>query len=552
MTTPFEYAVYHNPYAASIADLMIRQGNVQAAGILQSGDAWSRAAEGIGHAVAGVAGAVAQQQDPRTQIEHAQLDEIKERQAGQKKVDALMAGDQLPQGDVGPRQENFLNSDGKFDVPRMTAALGKMGAGHLAPDLVKGVETINDSITKHQQLEQQLAQQHQIMLGDGAHSVIGLMKLVPDMPADVAIDSVAAPFLATKRFSQQEVDQLKARLQPLPREQQIAALTTLVDQAAQIAPTKVIGKDAQEIDRYGRTIASNIVPEKPTEASLAADAATLGTPQETKTAAQSKRALEALKPPRPRTEAEQAFDAYAKSIGKKQSEDLTDAERQAYIARDAKVKAQQAFAQHKAEHDYDVAHPAAVKGKSQDELEQEARGVLRTEFSSRAGGLGIEDQKVNQAIHLRSLLDQYEGKNMPAQIQAELALGLAKLTSPGGTVGVELEKEFNQRTAEGGVSKAIAWLTGDPTLVNATSEKLREMFRDSIQRQGSVAEQNRQTYLNEMIAMLPTQLEPSRRAAIVASVKPNMLPAPIGSPAEGTQRNGATWKHGPQGWGWYR
>ncbi len=88
--------------------------------------------------------------------------------------------------------------------------------------------------------------------------------------------------------------------------------------------------------------------------------------------------------------------------------------------------------------------------------------------------------------------------------------------------------------------------------MNATPEKLREMLTESIQRQGSVAEQNRQTYLNAMLSMLPTQLESSRRDALSKSVQLNEMPAPKGAPAVGTTRDGVTWKKGTQGWGWYR
>lgn len=255
-----------------------------------------------------------------------------------------------------------------------------------------------------------------------------------------------------------------------------------------------------------------------------------------------------------RTESEQALDAFAKSLsnGKTRAEQLTDAERQQFVKRDAETKAATAFTQHQRERNYDVAHPVPLKGKSQDELEQEARGVLQREFSSRSGGLGAEDTKVNLAIHLRALLDQFDGKPMPAQIHAELAMGLARLTSPSGQVGIELEKEFKQKTAQEGLAKGIAYLTGDPTLVNATPEKLREMLGDSIQRQGAVAEQNRQTYLNAMLSMLPTQLDPARREAISKGTQLNEMPAPKGAPAVGTTRDGLTWKRGSQGWGWYR
>ncbi len=560
---PFEYRGYQNPYVASMSALLQQPGQIEAQRAMAvanaqgqaaqtSGQAWGNAAQNIGNAASQ---AIQQATDPKRQFEAMQLARAKQMQAGEGVIDSAMKGTvpngPQPEGE-GPAapQHPYLDSEGLADPKKISDLLAANGLGHLAPDLLKGVEAQNSSILAYKQHQQEAGTKQTIMLGSVANTTLALMQA--GMPFQDAASHASSSLVATGAADAPTVQKMIAQLSQLPPDQLTAQLTQMKAQAARLGPTKTLSDGAKEVDMFWQTVADNPKIEKPTEASLAADAATLGTDHETKTAKDSAAALSKLKPPPVRSEPEQALDAYAKSIGKARSEDLTDAERQAYVARDAKQKAAAAFGQHVAEHTYDVNHPAPTKGKSQDELEQEARGVLRSEFSSRSGGLGIEDQKVNQAIHLRALIDQYEGKAMPAQIQAELALGLARLTSPGGTVGAELEKEFNQRTAQGGVAKAVAWITGDPTLVNATPEKLREMFADSINRQGTVAQQNRQTYLNEMIAMLPTQLEKPRRDAIVASVKPNTMPAPKGSPATGTQRNGATWKDGDKGWGWYR
>src|SRR5205823_120447 len=118
-----------------------------------------------------------------------------------------------------------------------------------------------------------------------------------------------------------------------------------MDAAAKLGGGKTLGKDAQEVDRYGRTVASNMQPDKPTEASLALDAA--------KGDANARAAMDRLKPAPKRTESEQAFDAYAKFIGKTKGEDLTYAERQTFEQNKAKITSDQAYQQHMRERQYD-------------------------------------------------------------------------------------------------------------------------------------------------------------------------------------------------------
>ncbi len=161
--------------------------------------------------------------------------------------------------------------------------------------------------------------------------------------------------------------------------------------------------------------------------------------------------------------------------------------------------------------------PAPPAGPDQNKLEGQYRTNLARVVSSRSGGLGLEDQKVNQANHLLGLLDQYDGKPMPSNVQAELALGLARLTSPNGQVGEGLMKEFNSRTAQGKFADAISYVTGDPTLVNASPDQVREVFRSSIQRQGEIAVQNREGEMNYVRGLAPTDLEESRRQKLEAA-----------------------------------
>src|SRR2546425_730569 len=469
MAPPYTNDQYRSPNIGTIKDLLVERGRARAQAALQSGQAQARAAEIGGQAWAGalrnpgkaIAGGIQQLMDPRVRLEALTLQGAQHLQAGRQAQATMLRGDQLPAGATGPRQESFLDSTGLFDVSKITQALGTAGFGDLAPDLVKGAEQINDSILKHQQLEEKTAQAHALLLGDLADGAVKLAKT--GTPLLNAMDFVVTPALATKRITPQDYAQVRSAISELSPDQQMQALTTLMDQAAKLGGGETLGKDQQRLDRYGRVIASNIVPEKPTRASLAAD---LSSPdpivrQRAKTAIDSYTAV-----PK-RTDAELELDAYAKFIGKAKAEDLTYPERQQFAANKATITSNQAFQQHMRERQYDIAHPVPEKAKSQDALEQEYRVVLQRGMSSRSGGIGLEDAKVQQANHLLALFEQsYDAKtdtyNIPRVQQAELALGLARLLSPTGQVGIQLEKELNQRTALGDLNGALTYITGTP------------------------------------------------------------------------------------------
>jgi hypothetical protein len=292
---PFRYDQYHPALTDTIAARIANQGAIEAQRAQSVGNAWAGAIQNIGQSVAQIPGQmlVAKRAGLQDQLLAGQVADAQQARQGGATVDAMMRGDQLPAGDTGPRQQGYLAPDGLFDIGKMTQALGASGMGHLAPDLLKGAESINDSILKHQQTEAQLAKDHAILIGDLADGALKLHQGV-GMPLDAAMDFVVQPALATKRISPDDYAKVKAQIASLPPEQQVAALGQLMHQAAQLAPNKTLGKDTQEVDRYGRVTASNVVPEKPTEASIALDAAK-GNPDATA-------AMKLLKPPTPQTE----------------------------------------------------------------------------------------------------------------------------------------------------------------------------------------------------------------------------------------------------------
>lgn len=153
----------------------------------------------------------------------------------------------------------------------------------------------------------------------------------------------------------------------------------------------------------------------------------------------------------------------------------------------------------------------------QDKLEQQYRTLLTKNLSNRSGGLGLEDAKVNQALHLQSLIDQsYDPStgqySVPKNLYGELTMGLARLVSPTGTVGIEAQKELMQRTAEGDLGGALSYLgvTDDNgNLPTGSTQGVLQLLAHSIARQGETAEANRKGYIDQMHGLAPTNLDPS-------------------------------------------
>jgi hypothetical protein len=268
---PFRYDAPDTRSANSIAALMARQGDIEAQRAQASGQAWAGAAQAIGQAVSGT---IAQATDPRRRLEQQAVTQGQELRAGQQRLDQVTApyapnGPQ-PEG-AGPAaaQHPYLDAQGLYDIPKLTQALSASGLTHLAPELLKGAESINESILKHQDYEQKAAQQQTILFGDMADGVTKMVKA--GMPFDQALDLAAAPGLATKRFDPQQFAQVKAQLLRLPTDQQQAALGQLMDAAAKLSPEKDLWKDAQRLDRYNRVTATNAVQEL--------EKATFGIPQ---------------------------------------------------------------------------------------------------------------------------------------------------------------------------------------------------------------------------------------------------------------------------------
>src|SRR5262249_14196291 len=156
---------------------------------------------------------------------------------------------------------------GLFDTSKLSEMLASRGLAHLAPDLLKPVESINDSITKHQKLQQELNNSTAVMYGDIANGVQQARQKL-NMPIDQALDLVAQPALVTGRIDRASFERVKAQLLALPPDQQDAALSSYMDSASQISGDETLGKDAVKLDRYGRVKVKNVATKPVTSAEL--------------------------------------------------------------------------------------------------------------------------------------------------------------------------------------------------------------------------------------------------------------------------------------------
>jgi hypothetical protein len=172
-------------------------------------------------------------------------------------------------------------------------------------------------------------------------------------------------------------------------------------------------------------------------------------------------------------------------------------------------KYQDAYAAAAGKNAADAAFSSSNEG--QDKLEKDYSATLLKELSNRSGGLGLQDQKVNQAIHLKALVNQYsDGKgnyNIPTAQYAELAMGLANLISPTGSSEGD-RQAIMSKTASGDLRGAIQYITGTPQ--NGNTQAIIKNLVDSIDRQGTVAQQLRDQDVQFLHGLAPTELDQSR------------------------------------------
>ncbi len=250
---------------ASIAELILEQGRQQANERQRQGDIRGSMWQNLAQIAANYGKDVRQQQAdaPRREMEQLALNDARQHAQGQQTLDTLLK----PYQPVGPQQEGdapaapqhpYLGADGLYDTAKIQSAFAAQGVAHLAPEILKNVDALNDSVTKHRAAVKQAADSKTVLLGDLADTAQKMHK--QGTPLDQALDFAAQSGLTTGAIDPQEYQRSRAQILQLPPDQQERALTTLMDNAARIAPEKDLAKDAKRLDRYNRETASNVDP----------------------------------------------------------------------------------------------------------------------------------------------------------------------------------------------------------------------------------------------------------------------------------------------------
>ena len=517
---PFQYEGYRSPFANSIAELMLRRGDIAARQAEQSGNAWAGAAQTIGQSVAAMPAQI--QQAQRAQLVDANLaSEITDRNAqATQRTAALKANTAVDQIMQTSLKQDPTTGVFSFDRPSFEQGLIQGGMGHLYPTLAETLDKLDASATKRNAEGRTMLAETLVGIGKAGYTPQSVLSGAAFLKANQVI---------TNDHLQPVLDAITADPSPANIQAVVTKLGTAIPEYGKLL-------DAEETRKAGlaKTTADT--------AKLTADTA--------KTTAEAAN-LQRFGRPTAGTPDEQAQDAFARSLGKTTAADLTYAERQRFDQNKAKLTSDQAFTQHQRERQYDISNPIPEKAANQDKLEQQYRTVLVRAMSSRSGGIGAEDAKVQQANHLLGMLDQFRDDktgdiNIPRVQLNELALGLAKLTAGTGPAGEGMMREFQQRTAKGDLAGALTYLTGQA--VPANTQDITKMLEESIQRQGAIAEQNREGEMRYLRGLAPTELEEPRRAALEANTLNPLRQSRLAKDTKGTVKRflstdgGKTWK----------
>lgn len=590
---PFVFQAPPQSFARTIGEMMQQEAAIRAqqatenariqAQADQTGSAaWAHAVQGIGSIAGNTLGQIMQNQadEPKRQLQAAQLqiaqgqlaDQQRSQQARQLYSQAMQANadpTMQPQGPsldtpngVVPQFPNLLVKDASgvalYDPDAIAQFMTSRGMADQVPKIVKDfVAPINDVHLETAKARQALQDAQQEGLSKVAGKLYQAIKQNPESAS--ALVQMAGEQFAANGTAPGTVQAFMSQLQGDPATI-LSRLKYLASQG-KAQPVK-LGDGDQLLDPYtNEPMATNPKPPpQPTRASLAADAANPQSP----TAAASQAALSKMDASKSPSSLEQQL-LEAKVAGDQGKVDLiTGTMKAAAMAK----RDPEAMAQIEALRNLNVEQARqrledgnAQSPRSQAKFETEYRNVLTRTLSSRSGGFGNEDGKVNQAIHLLAVFDQNKDPKtgeytIPKMMQGELALGLARLISPTGVPSEKVFNELNQKTAAGDIAGAVTYLTGKP--VTGNTQAVFQALRDSIERQGNVAEQNREGYLDEMRGLAPTDLNEDRRKQVEAALlklnsvkKPAVTANKMKDGTEGTVGGvPAVWKtvNGKTGW----
>jgi len=120
-------------------------------------------------------------------------------------------------------------------------------------------------------------------------------------------------------------------------------------------------------------------------------------------------------------------------------------------------------------------------------------------MTTASAGARVQDMKVNQAYSLSQALEQgYDPKTGKIEIaptmHSEIALGVARMLSPSGQVGVELEEKIRQASVRESLSRLLIMAGADPEKVGGTTPEISNYLKDMIAREGKASQELRDQY----------------------------------------------------------
>lgn len=195
----------------------------------------------------------------------------------------------------------------------------------------------------------------------------------------------------------------------------------------------------------------------------------------------------------------------------------------------------------------------SATSKHQDKLEKDYADRRSKVLSNKSGGLGLQDAKVNQAIDLRTAISQFydpttDKYNIPPSMHEELALGVAKLMSPSGTVAQELVDKLKQGTAREKLANAAIYLgIADPRSIGGPTQDVAKLFVDTIDRQGQMAEHLRNHYEEGLKDLVPTGLDSKRKEHVDKADITNSFTKALNQAPDYQKRHQETLKAHPAG-----
>lgn len=593
---PFVYQPYSNEYGPSIAQALQNAGTIQAQGALREGDIAANAAlqsgmirgqmwGTLGNAI-GQLPSYLQQQRQNARLEEIQNMQLDAARRDQKTRNVFEAELQNPAN---------LNPDGSINDTALTQRLRASDVGawmHYQDiaaknqkaklDYMKGVADItktyadsNKSEADTQDLLGKVRDKQKDYLGDLAFSALTTLQARPDdaLHARDTVNAMVAQGMSAGAISPQSGKQFLLATASATPDQLAGIFRQVIPQEKIDAHNKAVAEMYKPVTVGGDsslvqpplppgTIGGAVGPAPPpTPRTPGQGLDVTGLPGGATSAAPAPAGAPSAGAtvlfqgaPKKLSPEEMALEAYAQSLGLTSRTDLTYGDLQTFDRNKAAITSSAEFQRHMQARLFDNANQPPEKAPDQGKLEQQYRTVLTRAISSRAGGLGAEDAKVLQANHLLSAFEQSfnpqtGGYDIPPVQQRELALGLARLMAPGGSAGVQMMNEVDQRTLKGDIAGALSYITGQK--VSGTPQAIATMYKDMIERQGQTAVTNREGGMGYLRSLAPTDLEESRRQQLeTASLTPLRQSRVTKDPKTGQYRlevstdGGATWSGG--------